>query len=213
MLLEQQVSDRWTLLEIEIPSCRIFLIIEYVSYCTCHEKLFADVCGPFEFLSWSASWQSMKRSSSGSIVVFSVTNKLSVTCPSISVYFLLVPSIFLARYPEISLKFLAWDQSIAHNQQLMERIPRQVVLLDILSINSLSYFQKLEVESYELLVRRPNFAFVEVNIFPPEEKISDFSIFSMRKSHFFTYFPKRWKILTPPGCKRWHLPKPNPGYV
>ena len=50
---------------------------------------------------------------------------------------------------------------------------------------------KLEVESYELLVRCPNFAFFEVDIFPPEEKICD-SFFSMRKSHLlFTYFPKR----------------------
>ena len=46
-------------------------------------------------------------------------------------------------------------------------------------------------------------------IFPPEEKICDFSILSVKKSHLlFTYIPKRWKILTPPGCKRWHLPPP-----
>ena len=61
----------------------------------------------------------------------------------------------------------------------------------------------LEIDAGIGCVDIPNFRIFWVDIFPPPEKICDFSNFSMGKNHlFFTYFPQRWKIYPPP-C---HLP-------
>ena len=67
MLLEQQVSDS--------PSCWIHLTVERV-----YERRFSpEICCRLSFLSGAASWQSMKPSSSGSVVVYPAASKLSVT--------------------------------------------------------------------------------------------------------------------------------------
>ena len=116
----------------------------------------------------------MKRFSSGSIVVFLVASKLSVTRPSISLHFLLDTQKFLFNFAH-EINQLPADGANSPTDCSASNIVHQ----------HLKSPRQLEVESYELLVRRPNFAFVEVDIFPLEEKIYDFSIL------FFTYFPKR----------------------
>ena len=74
-------------------------LLDSSNYRTCQwEKLFPEICDRLEFLSWTASWQSRKPSSSGSVVVFPVASKLSVTRPNIPEFFLLDTQKFLFHF-------------------------------------------------------------------------------------------------------------------
>ena len=75
------------------------------------------------------------------------------------------------HFHKLLLPFLEWDQSIAQNQLLMERNPRQLIQPEILFINPLN-FQNSRSRAMNCLLAVPILHFLR-DIFPPEEKICD----------------------------------------